>query len=345
MRWEILLTGLTLAGFALAGSHDSLRDPREIHLRNIRQLTFGGENAEAYFSSDGKRLIFQSTREGHEADQIYIMHVDGTDVRLVSTGKGRCTCAYFYDHNRRILFSSTHDFDPKAPPPPDRSKGYVWAVYPTYEIYTARPDGTDLKRMTSNNAYDAEMTVAPDGRHAVFTSDRDGDLDIYTMDLKTGKTRRLTRTLGYDGGSFYSYDGRQIVYRAFHPKTKEAIEDYRDLLSRHLIRPTSLEIFVMDANGEHSRQITHLKAASFCPFFFPDGKRIIFSSNMEDPKGRKFELYSIRTDGTRLERITYSQDFNGFPMFSPDGKKLVWASNRNARARGETNLFIADWVE
>ena len=318
--------------------------PQEKHLRNIRQLTFGGENAEAYFSSDGKKLIFQSTRDGRECDQIYTMNIDGSDVHLVSTGDGRTTCSYFFPKDKRILYSSTHLGAKQCPPRPDFSKGYVWAVYDTFDIFTAKPDGSDLQQLTNTPGYDAETTISRAGK-LVFTSKRDGDLDIYTMDADGKNVKRLTNELGYDGGPFWSYDGKQIVYRAYHPQTAKEKDDYISLLKQNLIRPTTLEIMVMNADGSNQRQLTNLNKASFAPYFFPDGKRIIFSSNVADPKGRDFDLYKINTDGTGLERITYNDTFDGFPMFSPDGKKLVFASNRNAKTRGDTNIFIADWVE
>src|SRR6266496_1532986 len=318
--------------------------PQEKHLRNMKQLTFGGENAEAYFSSDGKKLIFQSTRDGRECDQIYTMNIDGSDVRMVSTGEGRTTCAYFFPNGRSILYSSTHLGAKRCPPRPDFSKGYVWAVYDTFDIFTANPDGSNLKQLTNTVGYDAETTISRDGK-LVFTSKRDGDLDIYTMDGNGKHVKRLTNELGYDGGPFWSYDGKQIVYRAYHPQSEKEKTDYSALLKQNLIRPTTLEIMVMNADGSNKRQVTHLNKASFAPCFFPDGKRIIFSSNVADPKGRDFDLYMINSDGTGLERITYNDTFDGFPMFSPDGRKLVFASNRNAKARGDTNIFIADWVK
>ena len=324
---------------------DSLRLPQEKHFKNLKQLTFGGENAEAYFSSDGKQLIFQSTREGHDCDQIYTMNIDGSNAKLVSTGDGRTTCSYFFPGQKRILYSSTHLGDKKCPPKPDYSRGYVWAIYPTYDIFTAKPDGSDLKQLTNTPGYDAESTITLDGKKIVFTSMRDGDLDIYTMDADGKNVRRLTNELGYDGGPFWSYDGKQIVYRAYHPETEEQKADYLGLLKQNLIRPTTLEIWVMNADGSNKRQVTRNGKANFGPYFFPDGKRIIFASNMDDPKGRNFDLYKINVDGTGLERITYNETFDGFPMFSPDGKKIVFASNRNAKVQGETNVFIADWVE
>ncbi len=318
--------------------------PEERHLRNIKQLTFGGENAEAYFSTDGKQLIFQSTRDGRGCDQIYTMNVDGSNVQMISNGEGRTTCAYFLPRGGRTLYSSTHLGGKDCPPRPDFSKGYVWAIYPEFDIFTARPDGSDLKRLTSTPGYDAETTISRDGR-LVFTSTRDGDLDIYTMDANGKNVRRLTTELGYDGGPFWSNDGKQIVYRAHHPQEPREKEDYVSLLKQNLIRPTKLDIWVMNADGSNKRRVTSNGKANFAPYFFPDGKRIIFSSNMDDPKGRNFDLYKINVDGSGLERITANDTFDGFPMFSPDGKKLVFASNRNAAARGDTNIFIADWVE
>ncbi|HLG15979.1 MAG TPA: hypothetical protein VJH03_15960 [Blastocatellia bacterium] len=323
---------------------DPLRLPEEKHLRNIRQLSFGGENAEAYFSPDGRKLIFQSTRDRLACDQIFTMNVDGSDVRMVSTGKGRTTCSYFLPGGKRIIYATTHLASLECPPRPDYSKGYVWAIYPAYDIFQALADGSDLKRLTSTPGYDAEAVIAPNGKKVVFTSLRDGDLDIYTMDLDGRNVKRLTNEIGYDGGPFFSYDSKMIVYRAHHPSSQRETDDYRALLKENLIRPTTLEIWVMNADGSGKRQITNNGKANFAPYFFPDGKRVIFASNMHDPKGRNFDLYSINIDSTGLERITYNETFDGFPMFSPDGKKLVFASNRNAKTQGETNVFIADWA-
>lgn len=323
----------------------SLLLPEEKHLRNLKQLTFGGENAEAYFSSNGKQLIFQSTRDGRGCDQIYSMNVDGSNVKMISTGEGRTTCSYFYPGGRRLLYSSTHLGSKDCPTKPDFSQGYVWAVYPDFDIFTAKPDGSDLKQLTNTPGYDAETTITLDGKKLVFTSMRDGDLEIYSMNADGTNVRRLTRELGYDGGPFWSYDGKQIVYRANHPETERQQADYRRLLKQNLIRPTALEIWVMNADGSNKRQVTRNGKANFGPYFFPDGKRIIFASNMDDAGGRNFDLYKINVDGTGLERLTFNATFDGFPMFSPDGKKLVFASNRNAAKEGDTNVFIADWVE
>jgi TolB protein len=321
--------------------------PNERRLRNIRQLTFGGTNAEAYWSPDGTQIIFQATRDGLKADQIFIMDAAGQNPRMVSTGKGRTTCGYFVGsgQDQRILFSSTHPGGDEPPPPPDHSMGYVWAIYPTYEVFTARPDGSDLRPLTQNPGYDAEATVSPDGKRIVFTSLRDGDLDIYTMDIDGGNLKRLTNKLGYDGGAFFSPDGSLICYRAQHPETPEEQQAYRDLLARNLVRPSVMDLWVMKGDGTNKRRVLSNGAANFAPYFTPDGKRLIFSSNLNQPGGRNFDLFLVNLDGSRLEQVTFNPTFDGFPMFSPDGKKLLWASKRNAQSREETNVFVADWVD
>ena len=314
----------------------------EHHLANVRQLTDGGENAEAYFSADGRRLIFQSTRDGRSCDQEFVMNVDGTDVHRVSNGSGKTTCGFFYANDQRILFGSSHALQRDCPPKPDPSKGYVWGLDP-FDIYTARPDGSDLRRLTDFGVYTAEAVVSPDGRRIVFTSLKDGDLDIYTMNVDGTGLRRLTTTPGYDGGPWWSPDGTKIVYRAWHP-TDSALVSYRDLLAQRLVRPNRMELWVMNADGSGQRQITQLGGANFGPSWTPDGKRLIFSSNYTRPHSGNFDLYLINLDGTGLEQITTSDAFDGFPMFSPDGRTLVWASNRHDAKAGETNLFMADWA-
>ena len=325
---------------------EALRFPQEKHLANLRQLTFGGQNAEAYFSTDDRRLIFQSARPPFQCDQMFTMSIDGSDVKLVSTGKGKCTCGYYFHGDDRILFSSTHLASPDCPPRPDYSKGYVWPIHDGHDIFTAKADGSDLRRLTDAPGYDAEATISEDGKKIVFTSVRDGDLDIYTMNADGSDVRRLTNELGYDGGAFFSHDGKKIVFRAYHPKTDAEIADYKDLLAKRLIRPTTLELWIMDADGSNKHQITHLNAASFGPFMCPGDDRVIFASNVNDPKhAEDFDLFTVKLDGTGLEQVTFSPVFDGFPMFSHDGKKLVFASNRGAKAPHETNVFIADWVD
>ncbi len=315
---------------------------KEVHLSNVKQLTFGGENAEAYFSFDGQELIFQSTRDGGECDQIYAMRIDGANLRRVSSGEGRTTCSFFTPDSQHVVYASTYLGGKACPPRPDFSRGYVWPVYGTYDIFRAKADGTGITRLTTTPGYDAEATIGPDGR-IVFTSVRDGDMEIYSMNADGGDVKRLTNRVGPDGGPFFSRDGTQIVFRGRTLTPGPELDDYRTLLRDGLWRPTSLEIFVMNADGSGLRQVTSLGGASFAPFFSPDGKKIIFSSNQHNPRGRDFELWLVNVDGTGLERVTWNASFDGFPMFSPDGKKLVFASNRFQKASGETNVFIADW--
>lgn len=318
---------------------------QEKRLRNLRQLTFGGENVRACFSASGGRLIFQSTRPPFACDQIFTMGIDGRDVRLVSTGLGRTASGYFsYPNDEQILFASTHDGDTACPQRPDSSRGYVWPIYSTYEIYAARPDGSNLRNLTNLPGYDAEAAMSLDGSRIVFTSTRDGDLDIYTMAPDGSDVRRLTNTPGYDGGAFFSYDGSKILYCAHHPKG-QALVDYQSLLAEGLVRPTHMELFVMAVDGQSQRQITNNGYTNFAPFLHPDGERVIFSSNLGSNGGREFDLYMIRIDGTGLERITFTESFDGFPMFTPDGKTLVFCSNRHSEDQGDTNVFIADWVD
>jgi TolB protein len=319
-------------------------DSGEVHLRNIRQLTFGGQNAEAYFSASGKQLIFQRTPGDSGCDQQYLINTDGTGLRRVSDGKGRTTCGYFFAGDRRIFYASTEHADSACPPPPDYSHGYVWALY-DYDIYVADSNGANTKRLTDNPGYDAEGTLAPDGKTIVFTSLRDGDLDIYTMRTDGTHLKRLTHTLGYDGGPWFSRDGRYIVYRAYHPSTAADSAEYKALIAQHLVRPLQMDLWVMNADGSGQRQITHLPGASFAPYFMPDGRRVIFASNYKNPRSRNFDVYLINTDGSGLEQVTTSPEFDAFPMLSPDGRQIVWASNRHGSKEGETNIFIADWVD
>ena len=334
---------LLLVAAVAQGSQPAV-EPGELHLRQVQQLTFGGQNAEAYFSESGKLLIFQRQGPAEQCDQMYVMGVDGGGLHRVSSGHGRTTCGYFYDHDRRIFYASTEHAGGDCPPRPDYSNGYVWALY-DYDIYAADADGTGARRLTTNPDYDAEGTLSPDGRTIVFTSLRDGDLDIYTMRVDGSNVTRLTTTLGYDGGPFFSPDGKQIVYRAYHPQTAADMLEYRSLLEKRLVRPTHMDLWVMNADGSDQHQVTHLPGASFAPYFHPDGRRIVFSSNYKSPESRDFDLYLVNADGTGLEQVTTAPGFDAFPMFSPDGTHLVWASNRHGTAPHETNIFIAEWVE
>lgn len=319
--------------------------PEEKHLGDIRMLTDGGENAEAYYSFNGRRLIFQSTRPPYGCDQIFTMKTDGSGLRLASTGKGRTTCSYFLPGDKRILYASTHKASDACPPPADMSQGYVWKIYPEFDIFTANADGSDVIPLTNTPGYDAEATVSPKGDRIVFTSMRDGDLDLYSMQLDGSDVRRLTDALGYDGGAFFSPDGQKIVFRAQHPTDPKEVQDYKALLAQDLVRPTRLDIWIMNADGSDKQRVTNLDVASFAPYFHPSGKKIIFSSNYPNVRSREFDLWMVDLDGKNLERITYGPGFDGFPMFSPDGKRLVFCSNRNNSKPGETNVFVADWKD
>ena len=347
---RVLLAAAAILGLSLgpitSGMAQTLTAPgEEAHLRNITQLTFGGENAEAYFSLDGEEIIFQSTREPYECDQIFTMNTDGSDVNLVSTGSGRTTCAFFTPDKTRIIYASTHLGALECPAPPDLSEGYVWAIYPDFDIFSADRDGGDLKRLTDTEGYDAEGTISTDGQKIIFTSMRDGDLELYEMNIDGSDQRRLTDELGYDGGAFHSADGEWIVWRSNRPSTPEEIARYRDLLSRNLVMPSSVELMVMRADGSEKKQITSNGAANFGPYFHPNGEQIIFSSNMNNPRSGNFDLFLINRDGSGLQQITFDETFDGFPMFTSDGSKLIWESNRHAAEPGDTNVFIADWAE
>ena len=331
---------------APAAAGDALRHPEEAHLSDIVQLTTSGENAEAYWSFNGDKLIYQA-HEGEGCDQIYVRDARDPNAAptLVSTGKGATTCAYFLPGDQEIIYASTHLASPECPPKADQSQGYVWAIYDSYDIFRANADGSNLRQLTNTPGYDAEGTVCSKDGSIVFTSVRDNDLELYRMDADGSNVERLTHTPGYDGGAFFSADCSKIVWRASRP-TGDALADYQNLLARGLVRPTKLELFVADADGSNARQVTNLNVAAFGPFLYPSGDRIIFSSNYGDPKGREFDLFAVNTDGTGLERITHAPGFDGFPMFSPDGKSLAFASNRASRpGTWDTNLFVASWVD
>ncbi len=330
---------------------DTIHYANEIHLQNITQLTFGGDNAEAYFSFDDKMIAFQATNEKWKAscDQIFCFELSQGNMKsqqplMLSTGKGRTTCSYFLPGNKEILYASTHHANEECPPVPPRraDKKYVWPIYDSYDIFIGDLNGKIKKQLTSTPGYDAEATVSPKGDKIVFTSIRSGDLELYTMNTDGSELRQITDKTGYDGGAFFSPDGSMLVFRASRPESEEEIKEYKDLLAQNLVMPTAMEIFVCKADGSEMRQVTHLGGANWGPFFSPDGKKIIFSSNHKT-KGFNFNLYMINLDGSGLEQITFDPTFDAFPMFSFDGKKLIWSSNRNNGGTRETNLFIADW--
>lgn len=334
---------------------DTLLYPDERHFKNIRQLTFGGDNAEAYFSFDSKYLIFQRTnpKEGLYCDQQFIGKVpdnpgDKFEYHRVSSGKGRTTCGSFTKDGKYVIYASTQLGADTCPPVPDRKKygnKYIWPLYRSYDIFMATLDGKIVKQLTHSNGYDAEGTLSPDGKKMIYTSDKDGDIDLYIMDLKSGKEKRVTNTLGYDGGAWFSPDGTKIIWRASRPSTPEAIKEYKDFLAQDLVAPTSMEVYIANTDGSNVKQVTHFGQANWAPAYFPDSKRIIFASNHEYKRGYPFNLYQVNEDGSGLMKISRDNGFDAFPMFSPDGKKIVFCSNRNNGGTHDTNIFIADWVE
>lgn len=334
---------------------DTIHFPGETHFRNIRQLTFGGDNAEAYFSYDGKYLIFQKTdpSAGIHCDQIWMGKIPVTanekfEPKLVSTGTGRTTCAFFYPDGKHILYASTHLAAKECPPVPDRSKygnKYIWAVYPGFDIFKADTQGNIVKQLTNTAGYDAEATISPKGDLMVFTSMRDGDLELYTMDLDGKNVRRITHTLGYDGGAWFSPDGKKIIWRASRPQTAEEVQEYKSLIAENLVAPTHMEVWIANVDGSDARQVTDLEQANWAPNFTPDGKHFIFCSNHEYKRGFPFNMYLCNLDGSDVRKISRDKGFDAFPMFSPDGTKIVFSSNRNNGGTRDTNVFIADWVD
>lgn len=340
---------------AQSTSGDSVHFASEKHFSNVQQLTFGGDNAEAYFSFDGKWLIFQKTnpKEGILCDEMFIGKIPAApgekfEPVRVSTGKGRTTCGAFTKDGKHIIYASTHLGADTCPPVPDRKKygnKYIWPLYSSYDIFMADLNGKIVKQLTNSKGYDAEATLSPDGKKMIYTSTKDGDIDLYIMDLKSGKEKRITNTLGYDGGAWFSPDGKKIIWRASRPATEEAIKEYKDLLAENLVAPTNMEVFIADADGSNVKQVTFFGNANWAPAYMPDSKRIIFASNHQSKRGYPFNLFTINEDGTGLEKISTEKIFDAFPMFSPDGKKIVFCSNRNNGGTRDTNIFIADWVE
>jgi TolB protein len=326
--------------------------PEETHFKSMRQITFGGDNAEAYWSFDDKQIIFQSNNKawGVNCDQLFLMNADETFENtippMISTGKGRTTCAYFLPDNKQFVYGSTHLNDAECPETPLRKEGkYVWPIYESYDIFVADLDGTITKQLTNSPGYDAEATVSLQGDKIVFTSMRSGDLELYTMNIDGTGVKQITNELGYDGGAFFSPDGTQLIFRSSRPKTAKEIAAYKDLLAEGLVQPTEMELFICNADGSNLRQLTHLGKANWSPFFHPSGKKILFSSNFEAERGFPFNLYLIDLDGKNLERVTHGETFDAFPVFSNDGKKLIFSSNRNNGGGHDTNLFIAEWQD
>jgi TolB protein len=351
----ILISGFFSTSLNAQVRNDSLLFSSEKHFKNIQQLTFGGDNAEAYWSYDSKWLIFQKTyaKEGIPCDQMYIGKVptkadEKFTPKLVSTGKGRTTCGFFMKDGKHVVYASTHLGADTCPPTPDRKKygnKYIWPLYKSFDIFVADLNGKIKKQLTNSPYYDAEATISPDGKKMIYTSTKDGDIDLYIMDLKTGKEKRITNALGYDGGAWFSPDGKKIIWRASRPKTEAEIKEYKELLAEDMVAPTNMEVFIADANGNNAKQVTQFGNANWAPAYMPDSKRIIFASNHQSKRGFPFNLFTINEDGSGLEKISAEKSFDAFPMFSPNGKKLVFCSNRNNGGTRDTNIFVADWVE
>jgi len=356
------LGGISLLSFknnavkeALVAVEDTVQFPNEKHFANVRQLTFGGDNAEAYFSFDGKWIIFQKTnpKQGIQCDQMWIGKLpvskeDKFEPKLVSTGTGRTTCGFFMKDGKHVVYASTHLAADSCPPVPDRKKygnKYIWPLYSSMDIFMADLNGKIVKQLTKSKGYDAEATISPDGKKMIYTSTKDGDIDLYIMDLATGKEKKVTNDLGYDGGAWFSPDGKKIIWRASRPKTEADVKEYKELLAENLVAPTNMEVFIANADGSNARQVTTFGNANWAPAYMPDSKRIIFASNHQSKRGFPFNLFTINEDGSGLEKISEEKSFDAFPMFSPDGKKIIFCSNRNNGGTRDTNIFIADWVE
>ena len=329
---------------------DTLKYIQEVHLNKLQQLTFGGDNAEAYWSFDGKTLVFQRKHEpsGVLCDQIFIGNVpafgEAFTFELVSTGKGRTTCSYYLHGDSSIIYASTHLASDDCPIEPDRSLGYVWALYPEFEIFVADKKGNITEQLTKNKFYDAEATTSPTENKIVYTSTKSGDIELYVLDLDTRKEIQITNELGYDGGAFFSPDGTKLVWRSSRPTTVEDVAHYKDLLARGLVEQSAMELYISDIDGSNKVKVTALGGANWAPFFHPSGQKIIFSSNYTT-KMYPFNLFMVNLDGSDLEQITFDNTFDSFPMFSPDGKYLVFSSNRNNGGTRDTNMFVAEWID
>ena len=333
-------------------SADTLVLKGESHIKNVRMLTKGGDNAEAYFSFNNSMAVFQSNyREwGVECDQIFYFNIEEDDIisnqpKMVSTGMGRTTCSYFMPGDTSVLYGSTHLGNEACPPEPGREEGYVWPIYEDFDIFVANLNGEVIDTLTTAPGYDAEATLSPQGDKIVFTSTRSGDLELWTMDIDGSNKQQVTDGLGYDGGAFFSPDGTKLVFRASRPRTEEEKAEYKELLDKGLVKPTNMELYVCNVDGSELTQVTELGNANWAPFFHPSGEKIIFSSNHQSERGFPFNLFMINLDGSGLQQITFDEQFDSFPMFSYDGKKLIFSSNRFNGGTRNTNLFIADWVD
>ena len=310
------------------------------HLTNIRQVTFGFNKAgEGYFSPDGKSIIFQAVpnlpptilhtpKPDEDGYQIYSAVLESdTPAKLVSTGQGRCTCAYFSPDGKSILFASTHlspstEAAASKGPAYSRTERYRWEFPETMDIFRADLDGKNLVRLTDTRGYDAEGSYSPDGKQIVFTSFRDGDAEIYLMDADGKNARRITRSPGYDGGPFFSPDGKKILYRS-------------DRKGNDL-----LQVFINNTEGTAEKALTQNEFVNWGPYFHPDNRHIIYATSKHGHAN--YELYLMDVETGSEERITYQEGFDGLPVFSPDGRRLMWTSSGRNTDR-KSQLFIADF--
>ena len=311
------------------------------HLTNVRQVTSGLSRAgEGYFSPDGRSVIFQAVpylvpsifhhpKPDEDGYQIYTGVLDlDTPARMVSTGKGRCTCPFFHPSGKSILFASTHlspstEAAPSKGPAYSRTERYRWEFPETMDIFSASPDGGNLKRLTDTPGYDAEGSYSADGSRIVFTSFRDGDAEIYIMDADGKNPRRITHAKGYDGGPFFSPDGKRIIYRS-------------DRKGNDL-----LQVYVNNTEGTAERALTQNEFVNWGPYWHPDGSHVIYATSKHGHSN--YELYLMNVDSGAEERITYHEGFDGLPVFSPDGKRLMWTSSGRTTDR-KSQLFIADFT-
>lgn len=304
-------------------------------LKNIRQLTFssmGFEKAgEAYFSTDGKNIVFQAVPNGQKQYQIYAMNIEEGIPHMVSTGYGACTCAFFKPDGKKIIFASSHD-DPilkglntEITTPGYKREGgqYAWDFTPYMNIYEANPDGSELVALTTGEAYHAECAYSPDGSQIVFASNSSGSMNIYTMKADGSEVKQITHTSSsYNGGPFFSPDGKQIVFRSDREK------------------PHYLQIFTINSDGSNESQVTSNDAVNWAPYWYPNGKAIAYTTSIHGHM--HYEVYMLNPTTGAQQRITHNASFDGMPVFSNDGSKIMWTSKRGSE--GACQIFIADFV-
>jgi len=324
-------------------------EDRKMSIENVKQLSFQGDNGEAYFNSDDSKVIFQSKRNNNNCDKLYIVDINGNNLTEFVANDGAFTCAYFSLDDRYIFFSSTMHLGSECPEiykDPNPRK-YIWPLR-DYEIF--RYDNGAVKQLTNYSGYNAETTTHPFEEKVIFTSLRDGDINLFEMDYNGENVKQITSEYGYDGGAFYSPNGENIVWRAWYPTSDEEISMWKNNLAKKFIESVPLDIYVAKNDGSEKQRLTSNGATNWAPSWHPDGKHIVFSSNMDDWRedynayGSNFELYMINIATKTLTRLTNNDTFDSFSVFSKNGKKIVFSSNRDAENPRNTNIFIADIV-